>query len=62
MTNGKLSPDVYFELGEAIDSTHSPALIARYKDATSKLSKDELTASFAGSLYGGNAEHGKNIF
>lgn len=62
MANGKLSPDVYFELGEAIDSTQSPELIARYKDATSKLSKDELTASFAGSLYGGYAKHGKNIF
>ena len=62
MTSGKLSPDVYLELGEAIDSTHSPQLIARYKDATSKLSKDELTASFTASLYGGNSEQGKNIF
>ena len=62
MTNDKLSPDVYFELGEAIDSTHSPQLIARYKDATSKFSKDELTASFAGSLYGGDAKRGRNIF
>lgn len=24
MTNGKLSPDIYFELGEAIDSSRSP--------------------------------------
>ena len=62
MTSGKLSPDAYLELGEAIDSTHSVQLIARYKDATSKLSKDELTASFTASLYGGNPEQGKNIF
>jgi putative heme-binding domain-containing protein len=62
MINNKLSPDIYLELGEAIDSTHSDELIARYKDATSRLSKDELTASFAGSLYGGNAERGKYIF
>jgi putative heme-binding domain-containing protein len=62
MANGKLSPDVYFELGEAIDSTHSQQLMARYKDATHKLSKDELTASFAGSLYGGDPSNGQNIF
>ena len=62
MANGKLPADVYLELGEAIDSTHSPELIARYKDATSKLSEDELTSSFAGSLYGGDAERGRNIF
>ncbi|HEV8083020.1 MAG TPA: HEAT repeat domain-containing protein [Chitinophagaceae bacterium] len=62
MVNGKLSPDVYFELGAAIDSSHSPELITRYKDDISKLSKDELTASFAGSLYGGDPEHGRDIF
>ncbi len=62
MTNGKLSPDIYFELGEAIDSTRSPKLIARYKEATSKLSKDELTASFAGSLFGGDPKQGRRIF
>ncbi len=62
MANGKLSPDIYFELGAAVDSTHSPALIARYKEATSKISKDELTASFAGSLYGGDLKQGRRIF
>jgi putative heme-binding domain-containing protein len=62
MANGKVSPDLYFELGEAIDSTRSPQLITRYKSATSKLSKDDLTASFAGSLYGGDANRGRNIF
>jgi putative heme-binding domain-containing protein len=62
MANGKLSPDVYFELGKAIDSTHSPQLVTRYKNAIAKFSKDELTASFAGSLYGGDVERGRNIF
>lgn len=62
LSSGKLSPDVYLELGEAIDSTRSPQLIARYKEASSKLSPDELTASYAGSLYGGDAEKGRNIF
>lgn len=62
MNAGKLSPDVYLELGQAIDSTHSSQLISRYKTATSKLAKDELTASFAGSLYGGDVDRGRNIF
>lgn len=62
MAAGKFSPEVYLELGEAIDSTHSPELITKYKRAISGLSKDELNASFAGSLYGGDAERGKRIF
>ncbi|MEO6329511.1 MAG: HEAT repeat domain-containing protein [Ginsengibacter sp.] len=62
MINRKLSADVYFELGEAIDSTRSPALMARFKSAVSKLSEDELTSSFAGSLYGGDADRGRKIF
>ncbi|MEP7251608.1 MAG: HEAT repeat domain-containing protein [Ginsengibacter sp.] len=62
MNNGKLSPDIYFELGAAVDSSRSPQLIAKYKEAASKLSKDELTASFAGSLYGGDPGNGRVIF
>lgn len=62
MAAGKLSPDVYLELAEAIDSTRSPQLIAHYKEISSKLSPDELAASYAGSLYGGDPERGKNIF
>ena len=62
MNNGNLSPDIYFELGAAVDSSRSPQLIAKYKESASKLSKDELTASFAGSLYGGDPRHGRNIF
>ncbi|MEO5995776.1 MAG: HEAT repeat domain-containing protein, partial [Chitinophagaceae bacterium] len=62
MASGTLSSDVYIELAEAIDSTRSPQLITRYKEVSSKLSPDELTASYAGSLYGGDAERGRNIF
>ena len=62
MTKGTLSPDVYIELAEAIDSSHSAALSARYKTISSTLSADELTASFAGSLFGGNPDRGRDIF
>ena len=62
MASGKLSSEVYIELAEAIDSTRSPQLIARYKEVSSKLSPDELTASYAGSLNGGDPERGRNIF
>lgn len=62
MSKGNLSPDVYLELGEAIDSTNSTQLMAKYKEIGSGLSPDESAASYAGSLYGGDAERGKNIF
>lgn len=62
MADKKLTSDIYLELAEAIDSTHSPQLIARYKNISSKLSPDELTSSYAGSLFGGDVERGKNIF
>ena len=62
MADQKLSPDIFFELGEAIDSTKSQPLITKYKEAVAKTSKDELNASFAASLYGGDADKGRNIF
>jgi putative heme-binding domain-containing protein len=62
MAKGTLSHDVFIELAEAIDSTHSAALAARYKTISATFSNDELTASFAGSLYGGNPDRGRDIF
>jgi len=62
MANGKLPSDIYLELAEAIDSTRSPQLTARYKEITASLSSDELASAYAGSLTGGDAERGKNIF
>lgn len=62
MAAGKLSPDIYLELGEAIDSTRSPQLSARYKEISRKLSPDELIASYAGSLQGGDPDRGRQIF
>jgi quinoprotein glucose dehydrogenase len=62
MAAGKLAPEIHLELAEAIDSTRSPELKAQYKNITSKLSPDALSASYAGSLYGGNPESGRRIF
>jgi quinoprotein glucose dehydrogenase len=62
MAAGKLAPEIHLELAEAIDSTRSPQLKAQYKNITSKLSPDALSASYAGSLYGGNPESGRRIF
>ncbi len=62
LADQKLQPDIFFELGEAIDSTKSQPLITKYKASIAKTAKDELTASFAGSLYGGDVNHGRNIF
>jgi putative heme-binding domain-containing protein len=62
MATGKLSPDVYLELGEAIDSTRSPLLTSRYQQIAATLSPNDLTASYASSLYGGDADRGRNIF
>ncbi|MEJ7740865.1 MAG: HEAT repeat domain-containing protein [Chitinophagaceae bacterium] len=62
MANGKLPPDIHLELAEAIDSTRSSALIARYKEISGGLTSDQLASAYAGSLFGGDADRGKNIF
>ena len=62
MTAGQLSPDIYLELGEAIDSSHSKELATRYKAANSKQSPDELLASYNSSLLGGDPRRGRHIF
>lgn len=61
MNAGKLPADIYLELGEAIDSTGSAELVAQYKSISTKLSPDELTAAYAGSLLGGDADRGRQI-
>ena len=62
MSSGKLSSDIFLELGEAIDSSRSPELIARYKQVSATSSPDSLSAAYSGSLYGGDAGRGKKIF
>jgi quinoprotein glucose dehydrogenase len=62
MAAGQLDPDIYLELGEAIDSSHSTTLAARYKAINSKLSPDDLTASYNSCLLGGDPRKGRQIF
>lgn len=62
MEKGNLPPEIHLELSEAIDSTHSQQLSARFEDLRSKLSAGSLTASYEGSLFGGDPEIGKSIF
>ena len=62
MEKGTLSPDVYLELGEAVDSTHSEALVARYAAISQHFSPDELLATYSSSLQGGDPEKGRGIF
>lgn len=62
MEAGRLSRDVYLELGEAIDSTHVESLATRYKTISRHFSSDQLMASYASSLQGGNVNRGRRVF
>ena len=62
MAAGKLSPDLYLELGEAIDSSGAVELSAKYKTITQKLSHGDQLAAYASSLYGGDVSKGRAIF
>lgn len=62
LSAGTLSPELQLELEEAIESSHSPQLTARYKAITAKLSPDALAASYKGSLLGGEPDLGRRIF
>jgi len=62
MEGGKLPPEIYLELSDAIDSTKSMQLIDRYKAISKLQSPDSLKAIYAGSLLGGDANRGARIF
>ena len=62
MADGKLSSEIYLELAEAIDSTQSPELISRYKQASAMRSADDFKAVYAATLFGGDAERGRRVF
>lgn len=62
LENGDLPPEIHLELAEAIDSTHSQQLLARFEDISATSSPDSLLAAYEGSLNGGNAELGRTIF
>jgi quinoprotein glucose dehydrogenase len=62
MAAGNLSPAIHLELADAIDSTRSPELIAQYQQISAAKPSGDLTAAYAGSLFGGDADRGKRIF
>jgi len=62
MESGKLSPEIYLELADAIDSTKSAPLISRYNQIIKVQSPDSLKAMYAGSLLGGDSDRGARIF
>jgi quinoprotein glucose dehydrogenase len=62
LSAGKLSPDIYLELAEAIDSSRSPDLISKYQQLNATLAPDTLMAAYAGSLSGGDPDKGRRIF
>jgi len=62
MAGNQLNSGILLELGEAIDSSRSPQLIARYKEISGKLSPDALLASYTSSLEGGDPHRGRQVF
>src|SRR5258706_5084496 len=62
LAKGKLPPEIHLELAEALDSTHAPQLIARYKEINATLSPDSLQTAYEGSLFGGDVNRGRRIF
>ncbi|ACU59953.1 HEAT repeat domain-containing protein [Chitinophaga pinensis] len=62
MAAGQLDKGIYLELGEAIDSSRSSALATRYKTINSKVSPDDLMASYSSCLLGGDPKRGRQIF
>ena len=62
LESGSLPREIHLELSEAIEDTESDELIKRYIDYNSALSTDSLTASYTGSLYGGNVDLGRRVF
>jgi putative heme-binding domain-containing protein len=59
---GSLPSELSLELSEALDSTKSQPLIAKYKEISRKISPDTLMGAYAGSLLGGDERRGARIF
>ena len=59
---GTLAPEVDVELEEAVMKLGSADLKQRYKEATVYTGQDSLFQKYRGTLTGGNADRGSNIF
>lgn len=62
LEKGNLSPDIELELAEALESSGSEDLQGRYSSIQERLTPDEVLVSYRGSMYGGDARRGRNIF
>lgn len=62
MQAGTLSPEIHLELSEAIDSTGSEALKARYNEIARALAPDSLLAAYNDALVGGDVAKGRSLF
>jgi putative heme-binding domain-containing protein len=62
LENHKLPTEVQFELADAIDSSKSKTLMARFQKLNSNSSPDSLKAAYAGALMGGDPNRGGEIF
>ncbi|WP_128545317.1 HEAT repeat domain-containing protein [Larkinella soli] len=62
LSNGTLPVELGLELEEAVESSKSPQLKAKYKSITGKLSADAVMASYKGALFGGDVASGRRIF
>ncbi len=58
----KLPTELQFELADAIDSSKSKVLKARFQKLNSNSSPDSLKAAYAGALMGGDPNRGGEIF
>lgn len=59
---GALPAEIQLELAEALETAGDTALLQRNEMYYQNLSPDSLSASYAGSLYGGNEELGRRTF
>ncbi len=59
---GTLAPEVDVELEEAVMKLGSAGLKQKYKDAVSSTGPDSLFLKYRGTLSGGNADRGREIF
>ncbi len=60
--NGNLHPGLVLELEEGLETLGNERLLEKFATIQSSLSTDELLASYAGSLYGGDERAGGRIF
>ncbi len=61
MENKSLPPEIFLELEEAVDSTHSAELKNKLEGIQANFSEDELAAADQGLLYGGDPDKARTI-